>query len=69
MVLLSRLIPVLILLAWGTQGQATSYADNPQARELIRTKRKPTQPPHLPRPFLESGKDGRQGDSSALSSA
>jgi membrane-bound lytic murein transglycosylase B len=35
-VLLSRLISVLILLAWGTQGQATSYAENPQARELIR---------------------------------
>ena len=32
---LSRLLPILILLAWGTQGQATTYADNPQAQLLI----------------------------------
>jgi membrane-bound lytic murein transglycosylase B len=34
-VILSRLLSVLILLAWAAQGQATGYAENPQTRELI----------------------------------
>jgi membrane-bound lytic murein transglycosylase B len=33
--LLYRLLSLLMLLAWGVQAQATSYADNPQARVLI----------------------------------